>query len=239
MNEPQTYVDLQDAGNAQAQLILQAIARHADWATGECYPSQEALADMAKTTARNVRRYLVRLETDGFIKREERRKGSGAKMTDLIVLVGYREWYAVLRAGGSVAKPKEASRYEQPDKLSSGLPEDLSGAPGQLLSAPPGQQLSANKGTSLNVKGTEDARAREGSISDFGSEAKVATFQITKANNPDEIAAWRRYALHRQGHQWRIIVRHIDQHGFATVPSLMPPDETLTEKSKRMAGDAA
>ena len=71
MNEPQTFVDLQDAGNAQAQLILQAVARHADWNTGQCYPSQDALAIMAKCTSRTVRAYLAKLEADGFIKREE------------------------------------------------------------------------------------------------------------------------------------------------------------------------
>jgi len=221
MNEPQTYVDLQDAGNAQAQLILLAIARHADWTTGECYPSQDALADMAKTTARNVRRYLIRLEADGFIKREERRKETGAKMTDLIVLVGYREWYAALKAGGNVQKPKEVQRYEQPDNLSASQPDNLSGPPGQLLSAPPGQQVSANNGTSLNVKGTKSARAREDFKSGFGSEGVF----LTKAENTQALIAWERYAAKRSDqHEWRVVKKLIADHGAWFAPSTYPPD---------------
>ena len=237
MNEPQTYADLQDAGNAQAQLILQAIARHADWNTGQCYPSQDALAVMSKCTARTVRSYLAKLESDGFITRQERRKDNGAKQSDLITLVGYEMWITSLREGGNVAKPKATQRYEQAESLSGSQAEDFSAPPGKLLSAPPGKQASGNNKPSLNVKRTKDARARE----DFktGFEVRGGGFQITKTNNPDELAAWRRYALHRGGFDMRLIVRNIDTHGFAVVPALMPPDVDLSPTSKRLAGDAA
>lgn len=236
MNEPQTFVDLQDAGNAQAQLILQAIARHADWNDGTCYPSQEALGKMAKCTARTVRTYLAKLQADGFISREERRKDNGAKQSDLITLVGYSEWINALRDGGKVQKPKAIQRYEQAENLSASQEENLSAPPGKHASAPPGKQLSANKGTSLNNHRTKNALAREGSNFDLGSEGKVL---VTKADHPEQIAAWRRYALHRGGQQNRFLVRMIDDHGAVMVPSLNPPDEVLSEKSKRMMGDAA
>jgi DNA-binding transcriptional MocR family regulator len=236
VNEPQTFADLQDAGNAQAQLILQAIARHANWEDGTCYPSQEALSKMAKCSDRTVRSYLAKLEKDGFITRSERRKGNGAKQSDLITLVGYAEWFAALRDGGKVQKPKAIQRYEQAEELSGSQPEEFSAPPGKLLSAPPGKQASGNKGTSLNDHRTKSAQAREDFKSDLKSEVGV---QLTKTQHPDQIAAWRRYADLVGGQKNRFIVRMIDDHGACLVPSEFPPEIGLTEKSKRMSGEAA
>lgn len=221
MNEPQTYVDLQDAGNAQAQLILQAIARHADWNTGQCYPSQDAIAKMAKCSVRTVRSYLAKLESDGFIDRETRRKDNGAVQSDLITLIGYQEWITALREGGKVAKPKETSRYEQPAKLAGGEAENLAGPPGKLLAGPPGKQVAANSEPSLNNHGTKSAQAREDFKSGFGSE--VVT--VTRAQNPQALIAWEKYADKRQDdHHWRTVKRLIRDHGFFQAPSLYPPD---------------
>lgn len=221
MNEPQTYVDLQDAGNAQAQLILQAIARHADWNTGECYPSQEAISRMAKCSVRTVRSYLARLETDGFITREERRKQNGAVQTDLITLVGYQQWITALREGGNVAKPKEVQRYEQAANLAAYQEANLAGGPGNMLSAPPGKQVAANNKPSLNTQGTKSARAREEVSTGFGSEGVI----VTKTDNPQALIAWERYADKRQDqHEWRVAKRLIRDHGAWKAPSLYPPD---------------
>lgn len=173
MNEPQTYADLQDAGNAQAQLILQAIARHADWNTGKCWPGDEAIAKMAKCSVRTVQTYLAKLEDDGLISREDRRSERGTKIPRLITLVGYEAWISALREGGQVSKPKVVGKYEQP-------PENLSGGPpeppaksavttGKLSAVTTGKQV-AGQEHSLNVKSNQDARAREGLKSDFGSE---------------------------------------------------------------------
>lgn len=221
MNEPQTFVDLQDAGNAQAQLILQAIARHADWDSGECYPSQDAISRMSKCSVRTVRRYLAKLEIDGFISRDERRKDNGAMQSDIIKLVGYEQWITALREGGNVGKPKEAKRYEQPDKLSAPPQDKLSATPGQQVSYPPGQQVSAYKQTSLNTHRTKDAHAREDFKSGFGSEGKL----LTKADNPQALIAWEKYAEKRQDqHEWRVVKRIISTHGAWHAPSEYPPD---------------
>jgi hypothetical protein len=236
VNEPQTFVDLQDAGNAQAQLILQAVARHADWNTGQCYPSQDAIAAMAKCTSRTVRAYLAKLEADGFIKREERRKDNGAKQSDLITLVGYEQWITALREGGKVAKPKANQRYEQAENLSGSQAEEFSAPPGTLLSAPPGKQASGYNKPSLNNQRTKSARAREDFQSDLKSEVG---FPLTRAEHPEQIAAWRRYADLVGGQKNRFIVRMIDDHGAVLVPSEFPPEIGLTEKSKRMSGEAA
>lgn len=133
MSETQTYVDLQDAGNAQAQLILQAIARHADWETGECWPGELALARMSKCTTRTVRTYLKRLEDDGLILRDDRRRHDGTKLRKRIVLVGYAEWIRTLRSGGTVRAPKAIRKYsELPESLSYGPEENLSYGGGQF-----------------------------------------------------------------------------------------------------------
>lgn len=240
MNEPQTFVDLQDAGNAQAQLILQAVARHADWNTGVCWPGEDAIAKMAKCSTRTVRTYLARLEHDGLITREDRRSEGGVKLRKIITLVGYEEWIGALRQGGKVAKPKAVSKYEQPaESLSGGPEENLSGTIGSLSSGTIGNIASGTKEHSLNIKSNKSARAREDSKIGLGSEVVANGYSLTKSQHPEELAAWRRYALHKQGHAYRIIVRHIDDHGFAVVPSVWPPDQTLTDKSKRMSGDAA
>jgi hypothetical protein len=243
MNEPQTFVDLQDAGNAQAQLILQAIARHADWDTGSCYPSQTALARMAKCNERTIRRYLSKLESDGLIVREERRKDNGAQMSDLITLNGYAEWIIALREGGKVAKPKAVKHYEGADNLTTPPADNLSAPPGHLLSAPPGQQVSAYKEPSLNNQNNKSAQAREVSKSGLGSEVKASPqFTITPSDP-----------------QWRFWIDHIRESSPAKADdaeaagsliaagSRWPdkgrlvsiPNATLTQRSKAMTGENA
>lgn len=200
MNEPQAFVDLQDAGNAQSQLVLQAIARHADWLTGACFPSQEALGVMAKCTDRTVREHLSKLEDAGFITRTPRRKENGARQPDLITLVGYKDWITALREGGRVEKPKTACKDElidgggTPPEESSGRlgtpPEDSSGPPGRLSSAPPGRQSSGYYKQSLNFKGTEDARGARAEVSDFVLEGKVVRDRLRETLGGARFAAW-------------------------------------------------
>ena len=114
MNDTQTWADLQDTGNAQAQLVLQAIARHADWETGESYPSRDRIAKMAKCSRRTVNRYIDKLETDGLIARVQRARENGSQTTNIYRLVGYAEWYQAVRNGGFVAKPKAVETYPDP-----------------------------------------------------------------------------------------------------------------------------
>ena len=248
MSDPQAYVDLQDAGNAQAQLVLQAVARHADWDSGECYPSQERLARMSKCTDRTVRTYLAKLERDGFISRSSRRKENGAKQSDLIVLVGYAQWISALRNGGNVSKPKEIQRYEQPENLSGSQPENFSGAPGKLLSAPPGKQASGYNQTSLELSINKSARAREGFKSGFGSEGQgpsraLPIFTVTPADT-----SWDDWLSHfrasgqtdlaidaQQAKRIRASTRWPSSDATVFEPKpRAPPSET----TKRMTGDA-
>ena len=117
MNETLTYVDLHDAGNAQAQLVLYAIARHANWDTGRCWPGQTVLARMSKCSERTLRTYLKKLEADGLIKIDERRDEHGARQSDMITLVGYEVWIKALRDGGKVEKPRQINAYSQPENI--------------------------------------------------------------------------------------------------------------------------
>lgn len=163
MNETLTYADLQDAGNAQAQLILLAIARHANWDTGKCWPGQEILARMAKCSERTVRRYLEKMTADGLIRVEERRGEHGQRLADMITLVGYEEWITAIRAGGAVAKPKVVEGYAQPANLSGSQPDKIGG--------PTGQQVSGYNEPSKNSQDVLSARASEAqSLSDLESQ---------------------------------------------------------------------
>jgi hypothetical protein len=240
MNEPQTFVDLQDAGNAQAQLILQAIARHADWDTGSCYPSQTSLARMSKCNERTIRRYLGKLESDGLITREERRKDNGAQMSDLITLSGYAEWIKALREGGNVSKPKAVKQYEGADNLTTPPADNLTSGDGHMLSAPPGQQVSANKEPSLNNQNNKSAQAREVSKSGFGSEGKsVASFELTP--NDPQWRFWMDYFRENKSAK----ADEAEAAGKIFVSGKWPdkgkllhiPTKGISERSKAMAGD--
>jgi len=172
--EPLTWADLQDTGNAQSQLVLIAVARHADWDAGTCYPSVRAIADMAKCSEKTARRHLKQLKTDGFIELSERFAESGERTSNLITLVGYAEWVITLRAGGGVARPKRAKRYRDddlpdvedaqpetnpegcetpppPGQSDQGPPVNLTRAPGHVLTRAPGHLVTRAKEHSLQL----------------------------------------------------------------------------------------
>lgn len=240
MNEPQTFVDLQDAGNAQAQLILQAIARHADWDDGSCYPSQTALARMAKCDERTIRRYLRKLQDDGLITCEERRKTNGAQQSNLITLKGYAEWIKALREGGNVSKPKAVKQYEGVDNLTAPPADNLTSGDGHMLSAPPGQQVSANKEPSLNNQNNKSAQAREVSKSDFEVKRAVAQFELTPSD-----AQWRFWMDYFQANNQAAKAEQAEAAGKIYVTGKWPdkgkllhiPTKGISERSKAMAGD--
>jgi hypothetical protein len=252
MNETLTYADLQDAGNAQAQLVLYAIARHANWNTGRCWPGQDALATMAKCHVRTVRRYLDKLQADGLISIEERRDENGHRQSDLITLIGYQEWVTALRNGGKVDKPKEIKGYSLPDKLSGDLPDKTEGLPDKN-GVPTGQQVSANKELSLNNQIELDARAREDSNFVFSSEVPP---RLILRGDPmwrmwiDWVSvkwgSWFSDAFVKEG---AMVVFSAAPSSTAKQPKLPPQDpdkynalyqaRTLTQRSKAMTGDAA
>jgi|CXWL01.1.fsa_nt_gi hypothetical protein len=114
MNETLTWADLQDCGNAQAQLILLAIARSADWISGEGYPDIKTIAKRAKCSERTASTYLKRLAADEFIRRIPRKRADGGRTSDMIILVGYSEWYHAIYKGGTVSAPRSIKRYDTP-----------------------------------------------------------------------------------------------------------------------------
>ena len=87
-SEPQTWADLQNTGNAQSQLLLQAIARHADWDTGECHVRYERLGRMGKCSTKTVQRHIRQMESDGFIERIARTRDDGSQGANTLRLVG-------------------------------------------------------------------------------------------------------------------------------------------------------
>ena len=173
LNAPQTWAWNQDAGNAQAQLILIAIASFADVKTGEAWPSRERLAEMSKCTARTITTYLRTLEEADLITCAVRTRDNGSQTSNLIVLNGYAEWAEALRNGGHVAKPRRVEKTNEMwgenlstpvDKIDSEQ-SSLSTPPGKLLSTPPGKQASTpelplNKQINLERERAGDKGAR-------------------------------------------------------------------------------
>lgn len=156
MLETLTYVDLIDAGNAQAQLILLSIGRVANPDTGVCTVSQDDLSRMAKCTSRTVRNYLGKLEQDNLISRNERFDEKGARLTDELTLVGYQEWVNAIRKGGVVKAPVIINTYEQAANLAGTPPANSAGGgslkdqdnletPPANLAGSPGKQVAGYK----------------------------------------------------------------------------------------------
>lgn len=75
----------QDAGDPTTKLLLVVLASYAA-ADNSCFPSQETLARKVECSERSVRSHLAKLEGLGLIRRHERRKHGGYKVSDLIVL---------------------------------------------------------------------------------------------------------------------------------------------------------
>lgn len=160
----QAYVDLIDAGNPQAQLILNVLTRFLDWRTGVGRPNYNTLAELAKCSRKTVQRFMARMEEDNLIWRDKRfdTDGNGRRTSNTLTLVGYEEWFKAVSEGGVVAKPSKIGRrrpYGQSvhrgekekaangntppmDNVSIAPLDDLSIASGQQVSTPSGQQVS-------------------------------------------------------------------------------------------------
>ncbi len=160
----QAYVDLIDAGNPQAQLILNVLTRFLDWETGVGYPNYETLATLAKCSRKTVQRFIVRMEEENLLWRTKRfdTDGNGRRTSNELTLVGYAEWFKAVSEGGVVAKPRKVGRrrpYGQTvhrgeaqktasdndtpmDNVSIAPLDNVSIASGQQLSTPSGQQVS-------------------------------------------------------------------------------------------------
>jgi hypothetical protein len=176
-NLTQAFVDLLDAGNAQAQLLMKAIAQHADWRTGEAIPGVRSLSEIGKCSMKTVRRYLKRLKADGLIDLEGRYQDAddenGRQTSSKITLMGYAEWAAAVRNGGTVRKPAKVRKYDAsppgqddqgaggtsgqhegtpPGQVDHGPLDNLSAPHGHEVSTPPGQQGDQGKNLHSNLE---------------------------------------------------------------------------------------
>lgn len=191
MNETLTWTDLQDCGNAQAQLILLAIARSADWVTGEGYPDIKTIAKRAKCSERTASTYLKRLAADGFITRTPRKRADGGRASDLITLVGYAEWYAALQGGGSVAAPRSVKRYDTPvQELHGGgengqdVGSEIAPPPMQsLLHTPHANTFAGPKNVNLTSDSNISAGARASESARLPARKHTPQFTLTPADS--------------------------------------------------------
>lgn len=243
LNAPQTWAWHQDAGNAQAQLILIAIASFADVKTGEAFPSRDTLAEMAKCTPRTITTYLRALEEAGLIVCQTRTRDSGGQTSNLIVLIGYSEWAEALRNGGSVAKPKRVENLSTRPEKSETEQSSLSTPPGSLLSTPPGKQVSTPNELPLNDSINSGARARAG---EGGARASAleAEFRITE----DDVqwGDWLRWLnakdrgdLSQAAKEAGEIIVYGSKwpKDASRLPTVTTPARSLTDLSRRMSGE--
>lgn len=159
----QSYVDLIDAGNARAQLILNVLTRSWHWRTGVCYPNYNTLAERAKCSRKTVQRHLAQMEKNGLIKRDTRfdTEGNGRRTSNRITLVGYEEWFKTMTVDGTVTAPKKFRNRRlsgqsvhrgaehrthglrpSMDNVSIATPANVAVGLGPQMSIPSGQQLS-------------------------------------------------------------------------------------------------
>lgn len=189
MNETLTFADLQDTGNAQAHLVLLAVARCANWETGECWPGVKTVAKMAKCSERTARSYLAKLEADGFIETVPQTRENGATSVSLLRLVGYADWIAALRTGKKSPKPKAVGKYVDipPADLAPAL-SDLQGAPASTAAGGPCKQVAGAYEPSLEHKSNSCAGTRQ--ANDFDLEVKKAAAQPELRLTPSDGGKW-------------------------------------------------
>lgn len=75
----------QKVGNATGKAILLMISNYAD-DRGECFPSQERLAEECECSVATVARWLLSFEAMGFLKRSKRYGDSGYRRSDVLII---------------------------------------------------------------------------------------------------------------------------------------------------------
>lgn len=127
------------AGGMSAKAVLLSLANYAN-EYGECWASQQTIADGAECSVRQVRRILIDLAERGLIARERRGGAGKGRDTDMIRL-RMRELPAIL-----TSKRREE---EQPDKMSGSQAtgHHVRGASGQSVRGATGQMRGGNRTT--------------------------------------------------------------------------------------------
>ena len=125
------------AGSMSAKAVLLSLANYAN-EYGECWASQQTIAEGAECSVRQVRRILIDLADAGLIERERRGGAGKGRDTDMIRL-RMRELPAIL-----TSKRREE---EQPDKLagSQATGHGVRGASGHPVRGATGQMRGGNR----------------------------------------------------------------------------------------------
>lgn len=76
-----TWAYAQQIEQPLAKFVLVCLADAAD-SSGRSFPGQKRLSEMTGMSVRTLRRHLERLETDGYLQREERRRKDGTRTSD-------------------------------------------------------------------------------------------------------------------------------------------------------------
>lgn len=212
----QAYVDMIDAGNAQAQLILKAIAQHADWNTGECWPTVRALSEIGKCSTKTVRRYLRKMKEDGLLEIEERwldgADENGRQTSNRIVLAGYAEWIEANRAGAVGRKPKKVPRYS----LTPHGQSDQGGGEGH--STDPVDSVTT--GTGQLDHGALDALSmgpgqpgRPAPVDNMVSNHNELSFELSSQHSPPHPPTASRRGARERGINWEEIFEYLRESG--------------------------
>lgn len=228
-------------------VIALKLADHAKDDGSDIFPGRASLADRARCSESTVKATLKLFREAGILLVVEQ---GGKGPHDTTVYRMHVELLKAIAAGeisisGSSNELLVACGNHVDEKGSNSDPlEKYPVSPQAVRGQPAGSKGSAHNPQTITNHQEPSLRAKraqsESFKSGFGSEVKPSgTITITTKDHPQAVEAWRRYALHREGHAYRQIVKLIDKHGACAVPTLMPPDETLTEKSRRMAGEAA
>lgn len=127
------------AGGPSAKAVLMSIANYAN-EYGECWASQQTIADGAEISVRQVRTILAGLVSRGLIERERRGGDGKGRQTDLLRL-RMRELPAIITAkrreqpediSPSQGKRQTLPVAEQPEDISVATGRDFRGATGNL-----------------------------------------------------------------------------------------------------------
>ena len=149
--------------SAGQKLALRAIARFADWGTGECFPGEARLADEMGCSTRTVRRHMRALEERGIIaaRKRARERGRGS-YTQVIVLVEYANGLADQQDNRCPNGPDD-----QQDNLDRPTGQQMSGSEEELhlrTSLPPRAPRSRKRSRRGAASGIESLSAVEASV---------------------------------------------------------------------------
>ena len=225
-------------------LVMLKLADHANDDGGKVWPAVATIARQAQCSERTVQNVLKALRDCGLATVE--RSGGGSMPTVYAINTD------LLRALAGFTLDGSADRIDIPEELCTQVvpnsPErGATVAPLDVAPVQPATRGGAKHrggGAKLlhpnhHTNHQENLHLAKDSNFDLKVKGGASSVHLVRISHPDQVAAWRRYALHRGGLAMRTIVRMIDTHACVSVPSQWPPDVDLSKISKRTTGDAA